>query len=839
MHKKVKKYTSIISLFSTMLIVLLAYIIFKYAPFGDKSFAVMDAQIQYLDFFSFLQNILCGKDSMFYSFNTAIGGSAIGIFGYYLASPINLLLKFINDKNVFLNIAILLKLSIASFTFSYFLKKRFYEKINPLINIVLSVSYSLMQYSIAQASNVMWLDGIYMLPLICWGIDKVIREKRIHFLSISIGLSIIFNWYTGGINCVFSAFYFIFELIIKNIEIKQKIKENLKTCVIYALAMFVGVLISGALFVPVVFSLMGGKGGTFDIAMIKNEFYGNIISTIANYHIGSVSTSQSLSIYCGAFPVIGFLCMITSKNISMKKKIISCLMLIVMITTCYYTPLFILFSLFKNSTSYYFRYSYVIIFTFIYISSFGFINIEKEQKVKVYKYLLYFSVLILILQLVSKSADIKYIYATIFFLMIDVCVLFKINKERKRLLNIFLVGLFFLETFLNIKVMFREGSSDILYKDYSVNQQKQIDEIKEYDNSNYRISQTMFRNYQNESELPAYYNDALAYNYMSISGYTSSPDNNALELLSNLGYRTEGECITIVNTSILPVDSLLGVKYILSNYQINGLEKIKEIGTYNGKDVYHNKYSLGMAFSTRDLQNVEENGNSFEYVNNLYSSILGEKVEVYKKAKYKMEDNVNIQTYTVENMGNNNDKYSLYAYFPWKNQYDGEIYSNGKCITQYAKWLSPKIVYIPIENADNTEIEIKAKEEIKTDEAQIYFVDLEKLEYATKKINENEIEQIDFSKNKININYNNEKSMKNLLITIPYTKGWILKINGEECQLNEYNKIMKIELLEGVNNIELTYKAPGYKLGIIASSIGIIILVFEFIYVRKRGQKVE
>ena len=50
---------------------------------------------------------------------------------------------------------------------------------------------------------------------------------------------------------------------------------------------------------------------------------------------------------------------------------------------------------------------------------------------------------------------------------------------------------------------------------------------------------------------------------------------------------------------------------------------------------------------------------------------------------------------------------------------------------------------------------------------------------------------------------------------------------------------MNIELLEGVNNIELTYKVPGYKLGIIASSIGIIILVFEFTYVRKRGQKVE
>lgn len=844
MYLKVKFKNSIISMFSTAILIMLAYIVFNYAPFGNKSFAVMDAQIQYLDFFSFLKNVFKGKDSILYSFNATLGGPTIGIFGYYLASPINLLLKFVNDENVFLNIATLIKLSIASFTFSYFLEVKFGKKLKTVFNVILAVSYSLMQYSLAQASNIMWLDGIYMLPLICIGVDKVIKNKNIHFLSIAVGLSIIFNWYTGGINCVFSAFYFIFELIMYKLENKCKISEIFKRFFTYAIAMVIGVMISSILFIPVVFSLMGGKGGSFDFALIKNEFYGNIISTMVSYHMGSVSTSQSLSIYCGAFPVIGILLIITANNMSIKKKTICTLMLLIMIFTCYYTPFFILFSLFKNSTSYYFRYSYVIIFTMIYISAFGYINFEKTQKNRMYYCVIMFSIILVVLQFIVKSTDIKYVYATIFFLLVDTYIVFRENKlDSRNFYSMLIICLCFVELLLNMKIMFRSGSSEILYKNYSESQQKQIDKLKEYDNSNYRINQTLFRNYENENELPAYYNDALAYNYMSISGYTSSPDNNALELLSNMGYRTEGECITIVNTSILPVDSLLGVKYILSNYEINGLEKIKDLGEYNGKSVYYNKYALNISFATNELNQVNYEGNSFEYINNLYSSILGEKIEIYEKVTYRKDDSSNIngknyRKYIIKNE-NNENRYPIYAYFPWINQFDGKIYVNDKYVTQYAKWLSPQIVYIPTDEKQDVKIEIKSENEIEIGEEQIYFVNLEKLKYATEKINKNKVEQMKLEKNKIIINYNNINNMKDLLITVPYAKGCALKINGQEYEIGEYNKIMDIKLLNGENNIELIYKTPGLKLGISISCIGMVIIIMEMVYVRKRGKKIE
>lgn len=64
------------------------------APFGSKSLAVMDADIQYLDFFSYFKDVLSGKNTIGYTFGKTLGGSNIAVFSYYLSSPFNLLLFF-------------------------------------------------------------------------------------------------------------------------------------------------------------------------------------------------------------------------------------------------------------------------------------------------------------------------------------------------------------------------------------------------------------------------------------------------------------------------------------------------------------------------------------------------------------------------------------------------------------------------------------------------------------------------------------------------------------------------------------------------------------------------
>lgn len=117
-NKKIYLYSVVI----VFAIILFLYVIEGYAPFGINSLATSDAEIQYLDFFSYFKDVLLGKNSINYSFNCGMGQNMIAVFSYYLLSPFNLLLIIFDKSNieVFFNLAIMLKLCIASITFAFF-----------------------------------------------------------------------------------------------------------------------------------------------------------------------------------------------------------------------------------------------------------------------------------------------------------------------------------------------------------------------------------------------------------------------------------------------------------------------------------------------------------------------------------------------------------------------------------------------------------------------------------------------------------------------------------------------------------------------------------------------
>ncbi|HCS93717.1 MAG TPA: hypothetical protein DIW15_03275 [Bavariicoccus seileri] len=51
-------------------------------PFGDVTLLNADLDIQYIDFYGYLQNVLQGKDSLFYSFYKSLGGNVMSLFAY-------------------------------------------------------------------------------------------------------------------------------------------------------------------------------------------------------------------------------------------------------------------------------------------------------------------------------------------------------------------------------------------------------------------------------------------------------------------------------------------------------------------------------------------------------------------------------------------------------------------------------------------------------------------------------------------------------------------------------------------------------------------------------------
>ena len=141
------------------------------APFGDHSLAIADAKVQYLDFFHYYKDVLDGNNSIIYSLTNGMGSNSIGLFSYYLASPLNLILFFFDSAqmNTVIDILIFLKIGLASGSFACFLQGRLYDRLSPLFTVLLSVCYGLMHYSFFNGSNVMWLDGMVLLPLMLLG----------------------------------------------------------------------------------------------------------------------------------------------------------------------------------------------------------------------------------------------------------------------------------------------------------------------------------------------------------------------------------------------------------------------------------------------------------------------------------------------------------------------------------------------------------------------------------------------------------------------------------------------------------------------------------------------
>ena len=66
-----------------------AYIVFQVWPFG--SVLSLDLNAQYVYYYDYMYDVFAGDESIWYSWSRNLSGEFMGIIGYYLASPFNLL----------------------------------------------------------------------------------------------------------------------------------------------------------------------------------------------------------------------------------------------------------------------------------------------------------------------------------------------------------------------------------------------------------------------------------------------------------------------------------------------------------------------------------------------------------------------------------------------------------------------------------------------------------------------------------------------------------------------------------------------------------------------------
>lgn len=411
---KNKKWCCFVTFVISFLFMIVLYRVYHYAPFGNQSLACMDANIQYLDFFALLKDVIHGKTSIWYTLSNTLGGTYFGLFSYYLASPLNLLIVFFEKAQLhsFFDLLVAIKLSLAAAAAAYYLQIRF--RLPLYIVLCLSFSYAFGQYSFAQASNIMWLDGVYLLPVILAGVYKNITEEGSRLLSVSVALSIIFNWYSGGINCLFSIVCFLTEFFLLE---EEKTKEVfVRKLLLYVYAMFIGLCVSAFLFLPSVALLRDGVGKGFDWRRFSSDFNGNILSVIQYYTLGAASGKDHVALYCGSLPIIGCLLFNFDKVLDNKKRVVLNILLAFTVLVFYWQPLFFLFSLLKDASSYWFRYAYIGIFSMVFIAAHFYENVKGDMTVEnTIKPLGGFILGLFFLHYSKPAGDLKNVYYTVFF----------------------------------------------------------------------------------------------------------------------------------------------------------------------------------------------------------------------------------------------------------------------------------------------------------------------------------------------------------------------------------------------------------------------------------------
>ena len=809
------------------------------APFGNsRSLATNDAYIQYIDFFSYFKDVLAGQNDITYTFDKTLGDNAFAVFSYYLSSPLSLLVVFFDktDLHSFIDSLITIKISLTAVTCAIFLNNRFSKKLHLPLLIALSMGYALCAYVITKKCNIMWLDGVYMLPIMALGVYKLIAKNRFNLiLPVSIALAIIFNWYSGLIDCVFIVFWFILEYTLS----QKKLKEVWQYLLKFIISAILGVAMSAAILLPTISALGNGARGSIDFDYLKFGFRSEIPSMVQNLRIGATDTQTEVSLFCGSISILGIMSIFISKHkFTIRKKVIIIVSLFAIYLIMCWGPLFFLFSLLKDASSYYTRFAYMGSFTLIFLSATAFPSL-RAKNARAKEYLVWFkaglvlAAIQVILQFIRPiNLDLTYLFVIDVIIISAILTLYhrsiiKNNFRQKIVLSIILIIAAVTELTFNTAIIAKNylfwGVSE--YKDYTSNITEQIQDIKNQDQSFYRISQTSTE-YTTVENLTANYNESLAQNYMSISGYTSSPDIRQLTFLNDVGYHKNGENFNITNDSVLATDSLLGIKYIMSKYEMNGLQALDK--NYGNRKTYYNSYYLPMAFDYKYQEAQIDKDNPFITVNNIYSSLAGKELNLFFQVNFKKSIHSDYTEYDVSTPENSKN-YILYGNLAWVGGSDpvNIQFEDGHAFG-YNRWLAPSVFYIPSQKgASSSSIKVSSTSEQNTNAIleQFYALDLDALKEFSAKTQKHEakIETLTNQHVVIKIDENHQDT---LFTSIPYHKNWRITVNNEKIAPQLIGDcLMAIPLVAGENIVEFEYSDPTLKTGFIVSCIATLTVV--------------
>ena len=824
--------------------ILIVYFLQKVIPFGSNSLLKIDFYHQYGPMLAELYDRILGGKSLIYSFSTGLGLPFFRNFYNYLSSPINLIMLLFKRNNILTSYSIIigLKASLSSVTCSYFLKNKFKSENKYIIG--LSLLYAFSAYFTAYYWNIMWIDGMYMLPLITLGIENIINKNNGILYTISLSIILFINYFIGYMLCIYSVLYFILYLIIK--INKKNLKEVLRIIGKFSLCSLISGLILAFQLIPMFNALLTTDATTG--TMPTSQYYAfTFVEFIKNHLTGVHSTvlasgiSNAPNISCGILMVFLTLLFILNKSIDFKRKLIYILFLIILLLSFYIAPLDYIWHAFHVPNDLPYRYSFIYSFILIIISAY---SIRHIKDVPLYKAIIsYILCLILITFVFTSKYDnissnmifINYLLLNLYFLI------FLLNKyvDNNKNISVFIfIIVCSIESIASINNNWNINQDSLSFYSTYNSVKNTINEIKTDDNE-------LFYRIEKNNNLTL--NDGAWYGYNGQEIFSSMAYSKLSKLQTDLGM--PGNRINSYyyknNTPIY--DLMFNIKYTIGpNKDDVHYERLyNEHGLYLYKFLYSNGLMFGVNNTIKDWKydftNPLEYQNEFvENASNI-GNVFNRLVLNNSKIIYE-NNNDKLVKYTYKNLFNNiyiytND--STIDYFIinnnmyYKNGVDFEYIKRRIDIPIYNYYTYDE-EYIINEFIDKSEIEIYVHYNSEYDiELDIYSMDNDKYIDFYNLINKYKVYITDFKEHYIKANINLDKN-RTIFTSIPYDSGWKVYSNDKKINTFKINdSLLGFDLEKGENNILLKYEPNDLIVGIIISTITAISIVTYFILKKK------
>ena len=832
-----------------------AWMIGDVGPFGGKCLVLVDGVHQYLPFFSEYQEKLTHLSDIQYTFDVGMGNNFISLWSYYLSSPFNLLIMLCAKSHLpmALNIIISVKIILAAMSFAYFLMHYGKKPEKNMGVVAFSLLYAFSSFVVGYYWNLMWLDCIFIFPIIILGMEKMLQHKDSRMYVLALLYSFVCNYYISFMICMFLVLWF-FTFRFKSFS------DFFFKGVRFAVASIIAAMLSAVVLLPAYKGIMTTASAEFELP--GWEFYGSFADTLRSHLFCSeVLTNQigdaGTNLYCGMITLIFAIIFFIMPGISREKKVKYLLLLALLIVSFNNVLLNYIWHGFHNQYGIPNRFAFLYIFVLILMA---YEVYRKRERITWFMVVIAYALSMLFVIYCNYNAEIVYenrtyvLSALLLSLYVVLMVLYCIFKRNREIFMYIISFVAIFEMAINgLYGFYQDGSSE---PDYYYGETEAFAALKERNEG----ADGKDNFYRSDVLQPILVDEATWHNLRSVGIFGSTVSGEMVDIMGDLGFYTgANEYLYYGATPV--TNALFGVKYVYTrkNDFVNVDTDMVKIDSEDSEDdtvsVYENPDVLPIGYMVDEdiLDYAPLDNGPFTVQNELCGALTGiepifvsifddMKVNVYgTNMDITLEDDNNAR-YDKANPNARGDMIytvphdmDLYVSCRGTNVHKVAILIDGKEVG-YDRYQGQICHIGDLKEGQLVDIQFELNDDADmSGELYCYPMEFNKEQFRdfyNIMLNRGmQVETVSDTKITGKITADDNEMF---MTSIPYDDGWSVYCDGRKMETYILlNGFLGAELLSGEHEIKMVYRSPGVLEGLVITLTGIVLFII-FIYFEKR-----